>query len=258
MQQSEKKSEPEKPVGPAIYRAINAVQAGLAKEGIAKDRKNDQQGYKFRGIDDIYNALSSLLGEHGLCILPRVLSREVTERTNKNGTVLFYVVVDVEFDFVAAADSSKHTVKVCGEAMDSGDKATNKAMSAAYKYACLQTFCIPTEGDNDADATTHQIVPATPKALSTPARVAAKPIFEQFGMEKIEGRIAVGTLSSGEPDYDGFMAELESALQSARSVSEATSLKKANAGTLNALKAERPDLFEHAKTLFTQISNALA
>jgi hypothetical protein len=44
-----------------------------------------------------------------------------------------------------------------GEAMDSGDKSSNKAMSAAYKYAAFQAFCIPTEGDNDADATTHDV-----------------------------------------------------------------------------------------------------
>ena len=64
--------------------------------------------------------------------------------------------VEAEFDFVSACDGSKHTVKTYGEAMDSGDKATNKAMSAAYKYAAFQTFCIPTEGDNDADAQTHE------------------------------------------------------------------------------------------------------
>jgi hypothetical protein len=51
-----------------------------------------------------------------------------------------------------------------GEAMDSGDKATNKAMSAAYKYACMQAFSIPTEGDNDADAHTHEVKPATHSA----------------------------------------------------------------------------------------------
>jgi hypothetical protein len=66
--------------------------------------------------------------------------------------------VEAEFDFVAASDGSKHTVKTYGEAMDSGDKATNKAMSAAYKYAAFQAFCIPTEGDNDADATTPEPV----------------------------------------------------------------------------------------------------
>lgn len=140
-----------------VYKAINAVQADLSKLGIGKDRSNAQQGYKFRGIDDVYNALSPLLAKHGLCILPRCTSRESVERTNKNGTALFYVTVCAEFDFVAAEDGSKHTVTTYGEAMDSGDKATNKAMSAAYKYACMQAFSIPTEGDNDADAQTHEV-----------------------------------------------------------------------------------------------------
>lgn len=142
-----------------IYQAINAVQAELSRDGISKDRSNQQQGYKFRGIDDVYNALAPLLAKHGLCILPRCTERDVVERVNAKGTALFYVTVRAEFDFVAAEDGSKHTVVTYGEAMDSGDKATNKAMSAAYKYACMQAFSIPTEGDNDADATTHEVKP---------------------------------------------------------------------------------------------------
>jgi len=141
-----------------VYQAITAVLADLGKEGISKDRKNAQQGYNFRGIDDVYAALNPALARHGLCILPRVMGRTVTEQQSKSGGTLFYVVLDVEFDLVSSSDGSKHTVRAAGEAMDSGDKATNKAMSAAYKYMAMQTFCIPTEGDNDADATTHQVV----------------------------------------------------------------------------------------------------
>lgn len=141
-----------------VYQAISAVMAELSKEGITKNNKNQQQGYSFRGIDNVYNALAPILSKNGLVILPRVLSREVTERTTSNNKPLFYVVVQVEFDLVCAEDGSKHTIATIGEAMDSADKATNKAMSAAYKYACIQAFCIPTEGDNDADATTHEVV----------------------------------------------------------------------------------------------------
>lgn len=148
-----------------VYEAINAVQKALAAEGISKSRKNAQQGYSFRGIDDIYNVVSPMLGQHGLCILPRVTSRECTERQTAKGTALFYVNCQVEFDFVAAADGSKHTVVTWGEAMDSADKATNKAMSAAYKYAVMQAFAIPTEGDNDADATTHEPIHCLPDSV---------------------------------------------------------------------------------------------
>lgn len=142
---------------PNVYQRIAAVQAALAKTGISKSRRNQQQGYNFRGIDEVYDALAPLLAQHELCILPRIISREVVERQSAKGGALFNVTVEAEFDFVAAGDGSKHTVRTYGEAMDSADKATNKAMSAAYKYAALMTFAIPTEGDNDADATTHEV-----------------------------------------------------------------------------------------------------
>ena len=152
-----------------VYKAINKVMAVMAAEGISKNRNNSQQGYRFRGIDDVYNSLSRPMVEAGLVVMPRVLSRECTERQTKSGSTLFYVVVDCEFDFIAVSDGSKHTVKTFGEAMDSADKATNKAMSAAMKYAYMQAFCIPTEGDNDADAHTPEPAPKqTPKPQAKP------------------------------------------------------------------------------------------
>jgi ERF superfamily len=140
-----------------------------------------------------------LLARHGLCILPRVTSRDVTERASKNGGVLFYVTVAMEFDFVAAEDASKHTVVMYGEAMDSGDKATNKAMSAAYKYACMQAFSIPTEGDNDADAQTHEVKPAKPKAEASPELLTN----------------AIAAASNGVEAYKAFWSELTPADRSA-------------------------------------------
>jgi hypothetical protein len=142
-------------VPPNVYACIAAVSAEIAQTGIGKDRRNVQQHYKFRGIDDVYNALAPILAKHKLVIIPRILAREVVERQTRGGGTLFNVTVEAEFEFVSAHDGSKASVRTYGEAMDSGDKATNKAMSAAYKYAAFQTFCIPTEGDNDADATTH-------------------------------------------------------------------------------------------------------
>ncbi len=138
-------------------KAICAVSAELAKDGISKDRNNQQQGYKFRGIDDCLNALAPLMASHGLVIIPECLERTVTERETRTGGQLFYVVVRVKYRFYSTEDGSTVDAYVFGEAMDSADKATNKAMSAAYKYAVIQTFCIPTEGDNDADATTHEV-----------------------------------------------------------------------------------------------------
>lgn len=170
------------PTAPHVIRAINAVSAELAKEGISKSRNNQQQGYKFRGIDEVLNALSMILADQGLVIIPHVETREVTERLSVKGNPLFYVVIRAHYTFISAEDGSRETVgPFDGEAMDSADKATNKAMSAAYKYMAIQTFCIPTEGDNDADATTHEVVaaagevrPSSPPRQPPPSSASAK------------------------------------------------------------------------------------
>jgi hypothetical protein len=155
-----------------VYKSINAVSAELAATGIAKGRKNQQQGYSFRGIDEVLNALAPLLAKHHLVIAPRILERTVTERPSKSGGITFGVCVRAEFDFIDAADGSKHTVATYGEAMDSADKATNKAMSAAYKYAAFLTFCIPLEGADDADA--HSPDPAWHDRSANPAPAPAR------------------------------------------------------------------------------------
>jgi len=152
-----------------IYEAIPAILADV--EAIGKNRQNKQQGFAFRGIDDVYNVLSGMLATAGLCIIPRILSRECQERATKSGGALFYVTVEAEYDLVSAEDGSKHTAKVFGEAMDSADKATNKAMSAAYKYMAFQTFAIPTEGDNDADTHTPDVAPKKVAAYDYDASV---------------------------------------------------------------------------------------
>lgn len=172
----------------SVYKAINAVQKAISKTGIGKDRKNEMQGYKFRGIDDVYNALAPLLADNGLCILPRCTERGVVERTTDKGKALFYVTVRAEFDFVASEDGSKHTIVTYGEAMDSGDKATNKAMSAAYKYACMQAFAIPTEGDNDADATTHEVEAETFGKGAKASRTLAMQVRSKIQEHIAEGR----------------------------------------------------------------------
>jgi hypothetical protein len=153
--------------------AIAAIMAKLAERGIAKKRRNEQQGFKFRGIDDVYNALAPALVDAKLVILPFVQERTVNERVNVRGTALFSVSLTVDYHFVSTVDGSRHVVRSYGEAMDSGDKATSKAMSMAYKYACFQAFCIPTEGDNDPDAATHVVkgrtVQPAPAASPAPA-----------------------------------------------------------------------------------------
>ena len=176
-----------------VYKAIAAIIGEMSQEGIGKDSVNQQQRWNFRGIDAVYNALAPKLAKHELMILPRVLSRECTDRVTKNGGNMFYVVVDCEFDFVSAKDGSKHTVRIFGEAMDTGDKATNKAMSIALKYAAFQTFFIPTEvNTQDADSNSYEVVAtinesqqADLKAFIEENRFAVDQVLQFFNIKSL-------------------------------------------------------------------------
>jgi hypothetical protein len=170
---------------PRVYAAICEVMREIAKEGIAKTRDNAQTRSKFRGIDDVYNELSPCLSKAGLIILPSVVEHSQIERKSNSGNPLYYSSVIVDYAFIAVEDGSTHVARVVGEAMDSSDKSYAKAMSFAYKYACFQAFCIPTEGDNDADAHTHKPAPRKPKEQPTapaappsppPASAPSKPL----------------------------------------------------------------------------------
>lgn len=158
---------------PLIYAAMVKAMASIGH--IGKSRKNTQQNYSFRGIDDLYNAVHPALVEAQIFIAPSVVQRDHAERESKQGGVLFYETLTVEHRFYAI-DGSFVTVTTMGSAMDSGDKAVNKAMSAAMKYALLEAFAIPTEGDNDTENNTPEVAPrppAKPAPVVTPA--SAKP-----------------------------------------------------------------------------------
>src|ERR1043166_10171444 len=76
-----------------VFKAIEAVMADLSKIGIGKDKTNQQQGFKYRGVDDVMNELSALLPKHGLLILPRVTKYSSVERVSAKGNPLFYTIL---------------------------------------------------------------------------------------------------------------------------------------------------------------------
>ena len=128
---------------PKIYGAIAGVIADVGT--VSKDKVNKQQGFKYRSIDDVYDALHPALAKNKVFIVPEILDqqREIVG-TTKNGAKMSQVICRVKFTFYAEDGSHVEAVLI-GEGMDTGDKATNKAMAIAYKYACFQVFCIPTE-----------------------------------------------------------------------------------------------------------------
>jgi len=142
---------------PSVYAAINAITAELSKAGIAKTHTNAVDGYKYRSIDDVLDRLAPLLAAYRLCVLPRALERTVIERSDEQDRLLLHVALRVSFALTSVEDGTSHIVEAYGEALDGGDKATSKAMSAAYKAAMVQTFCIPVCGAEDPDRTTHRL-----------------------------------------------------------------------------------------------------
>lgn len=134
-----------------IYEAITSIMSeGYA---IAKNKRNTQQGFQYRGIDDVMNTFQPLLAKYRVFLVPEVLEQQRQERITKDGKTLLYSILRMKYTF-CAEDGSSVSAVVIGEGMDSGDKASNKAMAVAMKYAMFQVFCIPTEEMPDPDEDT--------------------------------------------------------------------------------------------------------
>lgn len=139
-----------------IFESINKVMEDVG--AIGKNSKNPQQGFMYRGVDAVMNALNPAMIKNGIFVVPTVLEQTREERTTSKGGLLIYSICKIKYTFYAKDGSSVDAI-VIGEGMDSGDKATNKAMSVGFKYACFQVFCIPTEEMKDPDAEVHEVQP---------------------------------------------------------------------------------------------------
>jgi hypothetical protein len=137
---------------------------------IGKNQKNQQQGFMFRGHDDILNALNPLLVKHGVVVVPDVLEREIAQRTTAKGGVMYEVNLHVRYRFYGPAGDSIEA-STWGEGTDSGDKATNKAMTMAFKNVLSQAFAISSAELSDSDAETPEATTGrTADKMTTPQR----------------------------------------------------------------------------------------
>ena len=173
---------------------------------VSKDSVNQTQGFKYRGIDAVMNALYPVMSELGLFIVPEVLEQTREERTSvktynntEKKTTLLYSILKIKYTMYAPDGSSVSCV-VIGEGMDSGDKASNKALAVGLKYACFQMFMIPTEEMIDPDSECHEVAPkVAPKSEPTPAKVEqaaklpeakpASPVLEYLAKERESLRV---------------------------------------------------------------------
>lgn len=136
-----------------IHEAILNIMRDIGAVG--KDKKNVQQGFQFRGVDDAMNATHELFAKHGVFVVPQVIDRVREERTTKSGGAMFSTVCRVKYTFYAADGSSIEAI-IDGEGMDTADKSTSKAQAIAFKYALFQVLDIPTEIMPDPDAETPE------------------------------------------------------------------------------------------------------
>lgn len=211
---------------PAVYLALTAITQELSQVGIPKTRVNIADGYRYRSIDDVMGVLSPLLSRHRLCVLPRVTERTVVELDDQDRSRLFSVVLRVAFELVSSEDGSVHRVEVFSEALDCGDKATAKALSAAYKSAMVQVFCIPDQMTDDPDA------------------VSFKPRSQSIAVEPLQG-------------WNQWVLDIGDILGVCESPQAVDLVQDRNRQLLIALSRERPDLYAELGQSFTSSRDSI-
>lgn len=215
---------------PKIYSAIIDAMGQIS--AVSKSRTNGTQGFAYRGIDDVMNELHGILAKSRIFIVPTVLAEERTTGTTSRGGTMFYTRLKIKFTFYADDGSNVESV-VIGEAMDTGDKASNKALSIGLKYALLQVFCIPTEDDKDPDAVSPDFKPSQnqPSQPMGNTQQTSQPIQQPTmqqpsGLEDSKNRLQTLVKTFGKP-LEGKPLELANeTLLSATTVEQVEAMNK--------------------------------
>ena len=200
---------------------------------VSKDSVNQTQGFKYRGIDAVMNALYPVMSELGLFIVPEVLEQTREERTSvktynntEKKTTLLYSILKIKYTMYAP-DGSNVSCVVIGEGMDSGDKASNKALAVGLKYACFQMFMIPTEEMIDPDSECHEVEPK--------AKPAPKPV-KQDAPATVENTATLPKVNADPvPEVLDFLAKEREELRKVRGITKAENVVLWNA-QVDALK----------------------
>ena len=182
-----------------IIKALAQIQREI--DYIGKDKRNQQQGWSFRGVDDVMNTLHPILAKHGVIVIPEVKDMAREEKQSTRGAALTHTLLTITYHFRCEADDSEVDATVIGEGMDSGDKSCNKALSVAYKYALFQVFSIPTEEMDDPDRDAYEVA----------AKPAAPSVSKEF-LDACKVDSGVNGLSMGKlykADFEGFLQAIE-------------------------------------------------
>lgn len=148
---------------------------------VRKGERNQAQNFNFRGIDAVVNAVSPALRKHGVVVTPEIVSNDYTTvEVGKNRTSMGHCRVTVTYKFWAP-DGSYLPTTVSAESMDSGDKATAKAMSVAFRTCLLQTLCLPTD-ETDPD---HEVYERAPRGETTRSAAPRQAVAEPADNEEL-------------------------------------------------------------------------
>lgn len=174
---------------PSIHAALNAIMGEIGAVG--KDGTNQKQGYKYRSVDDVYAHAQPLFVKHGVYTTSEILSEKSQEKPSNSGGTLLYRILHIRYTFWSIEDGSCVSTDVIGEGMDSGDKASNKAMSVGHKYAICQVLCIPTSDPKDPEIDSHEV---SSRAQNTQSG-AVKPPYQPEAPQRTVN------VSGGSPGY---------------------------------------------------------
>lgn len=136
-----------------IYEKIPKIMADA--KAVGKDQTNQIQKFKYRGIEDVYNGIQDAMSKHGVFTTQKLIWEKVKEIKSQKGTAGIHVRSKYRFRFFAEDGSFVHT-ECIGEGLDYGDKASNKSLSVAHKYALTTTFCLKYADLDDPDAETPE------------------------------------------------------------------------------------------------------
>lgn len=179
-----------------IIKALSAVMDEVG--GVSKKERNTAQGFNFRGIDAVVNAVSPALRKHQVVVFPELINAEYeTVTVGAKQTLMGHARVIVKYHFIAV-DGSNIIATVAAESMDSGDKATAKAMSVAFRTALLQALCLPTD-ETDPDATSYErsenpvarqvVTQAPPRTSATRPTLTKKIVMSVAQMEWVTQQV---------------------------------------------------------------------
>jgi hypothetical protein len=141
----------------SIEQTIHLVLSDLSKIGVGKTQINEFSKYKYRGIDNILNTISSILATHGLIIMPIAMHDKTTEIVVIKDKHSESVHANIEYRFTHIHNKDATTAIIAAQSRDTSDKAASQMMSMAYKYMAIQVFAIPIVGDDDGDSKTPTI-----------------------------------------------------------------------------------------------------